>query len=166
MKFLLLILIFICFVLIGILIKNYFLRCKIFYENLYMFCNVLNLEISFKNEKLNLIIKNNTNKFSDGFVEILKIFNDFLNNKLTKKNCEKQIVKKLNFLSNEEISLFLAFVFSLGEKSKEEELELILNFKKEIEERKQKSIFNNKRYSNLYFKLFLIVGLMIFIIFI
>lgn len=166
MRFFLLLTIFICCVIIGLLIKFYFIKRKNFYESLTVFSKNLKNNISFNNEKLNTIISKDINNYSKEFNEFLFIFNEYLKNKKTKIELKKDFENKLNFLSYEEKNILISFLFLLGTQTSEEEVSKINNFSEIIEKTKEETIIKSKNYSNLYFKLFLFLGLLIFIIFI
>lgn len=166
MKIFLLLLIFICCLIIGFLIKNYFIKRKEFYENLNIFCKNLSVNISFNNEKLKTIINNDINNYSKDFNEFLFVFDKYIKNNKSKIELKKDFENKLNFLSYDEKGILISFLFLLGTQTTEEEIVKINNFNEIINKSKEETIIKNKKYSSLYFKLFLFLGMLIFIIFI
>ncbi|MBQ9792608.1 MAG: hypothetical protein IJW32_02540 [Clostridia bacterium] len=166
MKIFLIIVIILCCVLIGINIKRYFLKRNQFYENLSIFCENLLNEICFNNQKLPLIIENNFGNFNEDFNKLLIFFNELLLDKISKEEFKKKIHKIFSYLNKNEINNFIKFLFSIGTQMKEEEIDKVKNFINFI-----KIPFNTerekfKKYSNLYFKLFVALGLVFAIIFI
>lgn len=166
MKVLLLFVIFICCVLIGCSIKNFYKKRKNFFYDFKNFCDDLTNDISYKNEKLEIIVKNKISIYSDDFVLLLNIFLKDIIDEHNIKKFKENIFKQLNFLSKEELNFVTNFFINLGGFSKEEELFQINEIKKEIEKYKNEAFDNNKKFSNLYFKLFFILGLIIVIFFI
>lgn len=165
MKVFLLFVIFFCCLLIGFSIKTYFKKRKNFYDNSVKFCEKVLSDISFKNEKLQLIINNSIAEFNDEFYDALFNFNLYLSNKISKTSFQNWFNKKLYFLSSYEKSNFLNFIFSLGSQTKDEEIEKILNYKELLKSLKDEVNKKNRKYSGLYFKLFVVLGLTICIIF-
>ncbi|MBQ3214362.1 MAG: hypothetical protein IJB10_05120 [Clostridia bacterium] len=166
MKIFLIIIIFLCCVLIGINIKSYFIKRKTFYQNLNFFCENLFNEISFNNQKLSIIVRNNFYNFNEDFNTILLSFEDFLLNKISKKDFEKSLNKNLYYLNKTEIKSLLNFLYSIGSQTKEEEIDKIKKFIKHINIPIKEENEKTKKYSTLYFKLFIVLGLAIAIIFI
>lgn len=165
MKFFLIIVVFLCCVLIGFFIKNHFLKRQRFFEDLIKFIEDIVNEISFKNEKLNLIVEKNLDIFCEPLNYSLNLFKNYLDNTMSANELKFALRTKLNFLNEEEIKLFVNFLFSLGGQTKDEEInKLLINKTKLItiyDEAKNK----NGKYSSLYFKLFFVLGLTISILF-
>lgn len=167
MKIFLLCIVLCCCTLLGFKIKEYFKRRQCFYQNFCSFCERLQNKISFNNQKINLILQEEIEQATDkDFKKFLIIYLDYIKNSLNKDEFKQKLFKELCFLNKDEQIDFLSFLTNFGGLSKEEELgnisNYLLKFKNKLEEIKNK----NEKFSNLYFKLFLILGLTIFVIFI
>lgn len=165
MKIFLIIIIILCCFLIGINIKKYFLKRKQFYENIYIFCENLLNEISFNNQKLSLIIKNNFDNFNEDFNKMLFLFNEAILDKISKEEFKKKTCKIFYYLNKNEFNNLTKFLFSIGTQTKEEETDKVKNFINFIKTPLNTESEKVKRYSNLYFKLFIALGLVFAIIF-
>lgn len=167
MRLFLLLVIFCCCVLVGIKIKEYFKRRQYFYQNFCNFCETLQNKISFNNQKINLILQEEIDSVGNtDFKKFLLLFLEYTNNQLSTDGFKQQFYKNFNFLNRDEQQEYFSFLVKFGTLSKEEELSNVTNyllkFNKQLEEIKQ----SNLKYSNFYFKLFLILGLTFIVIFI
>lgn len=167
MKIFLLCVILSCCILIGFKIKEYFKRRQNFYQNFCLFCERLQNKISYNNQKIKLILQEELEVVMDKDFKIFLLFYlDYNKNILSKEEFKQKLFKQFSFLNKDERQELFLFLVGFGRLSKEEELgnvsNYLLKFKKKLEESKIK----NEKYSNLYFKLFLILGLTIFVIFI
>ena len=166
MKNFLILIILICCCLVGINIKKYFIKRKSFYENLLNFCeNILN-EINFNNQKLILIIENNLNKYDNDFNNFLVLYKNLLLDKLSKIRFENKIKNIFNYLKPNETTLFFNFLYSVGTQTKDEEVEKFNNFFRSLNSKVKFENENFKKYSNLYLKLLIALGLIFVIVFI
>ena len=166
MKILLLFVVFTCCVVVGILIRKYYRKRKDFFLDFKRFCDDLINDISYKNEKIEIIIKNKIRLYNYDFAQVLNLFLQNILNNFDKDSFEKAVCKILNFLSEEEKKFLLEFFYNIGGLSKEEELIRTNEIKKEIDFLKNEALQKEKKFSNLYFKLFVILGLILIIFFI
>ncbi len=166
MKNFLLIIVFICCVSIGVLIKNFYKKRKIFYCDLKLFCDNLINEISYNDEKLELILLKNTNLYNKDFTILLSNFHLFITNKINAKVFNENIKNNLYFLTENERKFIFNFFYKLGGLTKEEEIYRVNNLKHEVEKIKNETFEKYKKFSNLYLKLFIILGMVIVIFFI
>lgn len=166
MKLFLILVVFFCCIIIGVLIKKYFVKRQNFFCDLHSFCENLSNDISYNNEKLNLIINKNISIFNSDINGVLILFDSFLLNKITEQEFKQSVNQKLNFLSEKERYEIINFFINMGKYAKEEELQKILNFVSLINPIKDEVTEKNKKFSSLYFKLFLFLGIIFVIIFI
>lgn len=166
MKNILLIIVFICCVFIGISIKNFYKKRKLFYYNLKLFCDNLINEISYNNEKLELILSKSFNLYNKDFTNLINDFYLLITNQINQKTFNNNINKNLNFLNESEKCFVYNFFNNLGGLTKDEEIQRVCNLKLEIERLKNETFENDKKFSNLYFKLFIILGMVVVIFFI
>lgn len=167
MKYFLLTVVIICCFLIGFKLRSYFQNRKIFFEKLTSFCQKLKTKISFQNEKMNLIIEQEIYSCnSKDFQTFLNIFKEYLQQEISKEELRKKLDKNLLFLKSEEIDTIYSLLINLGGYYQDEELEQISNFEEWLNGVLNDIMSFNKKFLNVYFKLFIILGVMIFIIFI
>lgn len=164
LKILLLLTIFVCCLLIGLGINNYYKKRKNFYCDLSNFCENCKVHISYANTKLGQIVEKMINEMGRDFGELLENFEKYTKNQIEKE--EFFYRNKLNFLNPSERKDVLDFFLKLGEFDKNEELEKIESSKINFDERKTKTSSDYKKFSSFYLKLFVIIGLAIVIIFI
>lgn len=164
MKIILLIIVFSCSLIIGILISKYFKRRQEFYLDLCSYFEITKLSISYSQSKLIEIISKNKAGFHTDFYLFLSHFEQFLLKNI--ETSEFKAYDKLNFLDREEREEIFNFFSSLGEMAKEEEIERLEINNKKFSDKKDKSIFEYKKFSSLYLKLFIILGITFVIIFI
>ena len=164
MKIFLVLIIFICCVSIGLAIKQYYLRRQDFYRDLFSFCQNTKVYISYSQAKLSEIIEKNLLNCKKDFLYFLQLFHNYLAGNITKKDFISN--SNLVFLDNEEREEVLNFFCQLGNMAKEEELEKIEVNMQNFERKSRKSQEENKKFSSLYVKLFLVLGLAIIIIFV
>ncbi len=166
MKLFLIITIFVCCVLIGILIKKYYKKRQNFFCDLSSFCENLTNDISYNSEKLDIIIDKNLKLFNSDINQLFCAFKQYINGNLSDDNFKDNLYKNLNFLHEKERIEIAKFFINLGAFAKDEELQKILNFSNLINPVKTDAIEKNKKFSSLYFKLFLFLGIVFVIIFI
>lgn len=166
MKNLLLSLILICCFFIGYYIKNYYLNRKNFYFQIYYFIQSLINNISYNNIKLTAFVLNKKLDSTGNYKLFLVCFDKYLKNEITKEDFYKKLSKSLYFLNNLEVKVIIDFFTSIGEKTKDEELEYLNNFLHNLKQKTKTLEENYNKFANLYLKLFIILGIAIFIIFI
>lgn len=163
MKFFLLIVVVLCCILIGILIKNHYKRRYDFYNDLCSFCDDTKVMISYTQDKLEEIISKYMVRCKKDFNKFLKNYQKFLKNEISKE--EFILFKDNNFLKPNEKEDISNFFLELGKMAKEEEVEKLILSKLKFEDRKKILDEENKKYSNMYLKLFVVLGFALFIIF-
>lgn len=162
-KILLLITIFVCCILIGIGIKNYYKRRKRFYSDLVFFCENCKIYISFAHTKLEEIVNRISCEVGQDFEKLLKNYLKYMTNQMDRQVfCDS----KINFLTPKERNEIINFLLKLGEFDKQEELERIDANRLVFEAIKDKVVQDCNKFSSLYLKLFVILGLTFVIIFI
>ncbi len=151
MRYVVLMLIFFCFVLIGFVVAGVFKSRKMFFESLIKFCDVYSSEIKFSKNSIVKIIDSNIDLFDENFKACLL---DFVNNKEL----------KVNNLTKNQMSQVREFFNNLGELDVSGELEKV---------NRQKSIFfyqfekmkeDVDKKGNVYFKLISIAGVLVTIL--
>lgn len=131
------------------------------------FCQNIKTKISFSNEKLTLLIDEEiSNCLDKEFLSFLKIFEGYVSKQISKEEFELELKMILNFLKQNEFNFIFSFLKNIGGFYQDEEIEQLTNFEIWLQERLKDTINFNKKFLNVYFKLFIILGLMIFIIFI
>lgn len=166
MKLFLIFTIFFCCVLIGILIKKYYEKRQTFFCDLCLFTQNLSSDISYNNEKLLVILNRNEKLFNSDINYLFSNFSNYINNKISVEEFEKNVNKKFNYLHEKEKFEVINFFTTLGNFAKEEELQKITNFLNLIENFKIEALEKNKKFSSLYFKLFLFLGITFVVVFI
>lgn len=127
----------------------------------------MQVDISFQNEKIIKIINSQieaaTNK---NFFNFLIVIKSFFNLEFSKYELKEELVKKCSFLKINDVDKIYKFFVDLGECFQEDELNKINHFKNWLKIKTQELEDFNKKYATLYFKLFIILGAVLFIIFI
>ena len=166
MKLFLILTIFFCCVLIGILIKKYYLKRQTFFNDLYLFTQNLSSDISYTSEKLLVILNKNMKLFNSDINFLFLNFSNYINNKISLEEFEKNVNKKFNYLQEKEKFELINFLVTLGNLAKEEELNKSTNFLNIVKSFKVEATEKNKKFSSLYFKLFLFLGITFVVVFI
>ncbi len=164
MKIILIIVVFICCVFIGLKISQYYKKRKKFFNSLCSYCDNLKISISYSQEKLNNITQKFIKEQQDEFAKLLKDFEFFIQNKISEnefRNC-----KELYFLNKDEKEDIMCFFCSLGNMAKDEEIEKIEISTLKFQNYYKKVSDDYKKFSSLYLKLFIVIGLAVVIIFI
>ena len=163
MKLLLLSTIFVCCVLIGLYIKQYFVSKQNFYYDLMSFCDYIKLNISSSKQKLSAIIVARKDNYHKDFSMLLDNYMEYIRGTISQQEFNKVNIKPLNEEEGQEVKCFL---LNLGGLLREEEIENIA-LKRSIFESKCISCQQNtSKYSSVILKLFIMLGLVFFIIFI
>lgn len=163
MKFFLIGIVFVCFVMIGINIGVYYKKRRDFYVSLYDFCVYASSEISFALRKTNEIVAMRKKVCKKEFFEYLTLYEEFLNGRISKDEfCDN---KNLSFLTHEELNEIDGAFLSFGQMNIEEELEKLNYCKKNFSIKKEFCLENYKKYKALYIKLFVLLGLIMVVVF-
>ena len=165
MKSFILVIVLVCCFFIGYYIKKYYYLKKEFYKNLCMFIESLINNINFNNKKLNIFVSSEKDKLKGYFNNFLEIYEDYLTNRTTKEKFFLNFKKIFYFLNLQELNEVFAFLVCIGEKTKEEEIEFLNNNLIRLKEKSIKTKQSYDKYANLFLKLFIILGILIFIIF-
>ena len=166
-KIFLLCVIFCCCVLVGLKIKEYLKRRLKFYKNFCSFCETLKNKISFSNDKIASILIEQLQETNDvDFKKFLKVYLDYIQSNISKLEFQKKLSREICFLNKDEQTEVFTFLFNLGSFSKDEEISTISNYLTKISVKIIDLNLKYVKFSNLYLKLFIILGLMLFVIFI
>ncbi|NCB48606.1 MAG: hypothetical protein EOM55_03200 [Clostridia bacterium] len=163
MKVLLLMITFVCIVLIGLMINNYYKKRKDFFCDLCAFCDTLKVSISYSQNKLSEIIFDFKKICGKDFCNFLLNFELYL-----EKGCENdksQICGELKILSEKETQDIIKFFSKLGSLGVDEEVEKIVLNKNLFLKIKEKCEEQERKLSPLYIKLFVVLALGMLIIF-
>lgn len=163
MKALLMVVIFVCFVSIGISIGNYYKKRRDFYVELCNFCDFASSQLSFSLKKTSEIVSLYKKNCTSDFVQCLNNYEDFLSGVLTENDFKTK--NKILFLSQEELEEINNFILSFGQMNLEEELEKNTLFKNKFAKRRTFCLESFKKYKSLYTKLFILLGLVFVVIF-
>jgi len=131
-----------------------------------MFCDYVINNISASNEKINIILDKNYNLYKRDFSRVLNFYKAYLKKEIQFDEFLVKTKSNLLFLDSEEKNNVISFFKNLGFLTKDEEIANITN--KRIYWNAKLNYFVNTKKKNgeLYFKLFIILGLVLFIIFI
>lgn len=155
----------ICCFLIGIFIKKYYFLRKEFYKNLNLFVENLINNINYDNKKLNIYVLSEIESSGSTYKKFLELFYAYLNNNTSKKKFYLEFKKTFYFLNTEETNNIVIFLTNIGGKTKEEEIEFLKNNLTRFKEKSNKTYENYNKFANLFLKLFIVLGFIIFIIF-
>lgn len=160
LKIICIIILFCLIVYVGYGIFCYYKKRQLFYDDLINFVNYLNTEISFLKTDLISIIDRSCNKYH-------KELNDLLCSYLLnlRKNNNK-FSANLKVLSNEENQTLSNFFNSIGRTNIEEQKVCIAHYKSRFSEQKLISEEDKNKNGLTYFKLCIVVGLGVCIVFI
>ena len=163
MKLLLLSTIFVCCVLIGLYIKQYFVSKQYFYYDLLSFCDYIKLNISSSKQKLSTIIAKHKDNYHKDFSMLLDNYIEYIRGTISQQEFNKVNIKPLNEEEGQEVKYFLS---DLGGLLREEEIENIALKRNVFESKHICCQQNTSKYSSVILKLFIMLGLVFFIIFI
>ena len=149
---------------VGLTISKHYIERKKFFLDLKNFVNSLKNEISFSLiklidvvEKLNKQIKNrNINILLANYATILK---------LKKEMGEDKLFQNISFLNEQERNNVFLFFTRLGRVDVVNQINELDNYSKIFDEYYQNAKANSEKYSSLYTKMGILVGLFIAIIF-
>ena len=162
-KIILLLLIVVCFGYIGYGFSRYYTRRVKFFTNCIWLCEKLEVEINFSKKKLNEIINSQIKNCSKDMQRCLIIYGDFLKDKenlfADKVSCELA-----NLLTEDELSLFLLFLNSLGKFDIFNQVKEINNFNLKFKTYEKEAQKDNKSFGTLFIKLGIIIGLLLAIL--
>lgn len=165
MRYLLLVVVVVCFAIIGFLIASYYKRRNKFFCDLLYFCDLLLNEINFMHSKLYDIIEKNKELFGVDFKNLLSIYEEYLQNKLDKTQLIEIVQNSLNLLNLDESKEIIKFILSLGSLDVENEINNINNYKIVFNKFNNSAEKDRQKYAPLIIKLSFIFGCMIAIIF-
>ncbi len=163
MKIILLSVVFVCCILIGLGIGNYFKKRRDFYVDVCNFCDYSSTQISFALKKINEIVNDAKCNCQKEFFDYLATYEKYLTGEIDAEDYIK--ATKINFLTQEEKAELDGMFLSLGQMNRDEELEKIAICKKNFGVKKSVCFEKFTKYNNLYFKLFFLLGLATIVIF-
>ena len=163
MKIILVAIVFSCFLLIALGVRRYYNSRQNFYKDLTSFCSDLKLSIQSSNKKLITIIEESKEKYKGEFCLFLCHYEERLLNHISKD--EFYYLTRFEYLSLLERRQICSFFDELGRLTYDEEIEKIVNSERVFEEQKRVCSTEQTKYSSLYFKLFVVLGLLVCILF-
>ena len=166
MKYVLIVLVIIICILIGIKIKQYFIKRYLLYKDLALFCESIFNEISYNSEKMTCVIENNISVFKNDTNLLLNNYLKYLLNLITLNELKIKIKALLYYLNDAEKEEILNFFVNLGSFTKQEELTRLSSSLLKFRVLVEKSRGDKDKFSNMYLKLFFALGFTIAIVFI
>ena len=163
LKIILIAIVFACCTLIAFGVRRYYALRQSFYKDLTSFCSDLKLSIQGSNKKLITIIEECKEKYKGEFCLFLCHYEDYLLNRIPKD--EFYLLTKFEYLSTHEKLQICSFFDELGKLTYDEEIEKIVGSERIFQEYGSISTTEQKKYSSLYFKLFVVLGLLVCILF-
>lgn len=162
MKIFLLCVVFICFVLIGFGVGNFYKKRRDFYVDLCNFCDYSSSQVSFFLKKTSDIVATFKKNCGEDFCKYLTSFEELLNCDLDESAFNDV---EISFLSREEMAEVGGLFLSFGQMDREEELEKLATCKKKFATKKAVCLENYQKYRSLYVKLFFLLGLIFVVVF-
>lgn len=144
---------------LGFGFASYYKMRNYIFEDLILFCNVLENNISYNMSLIKEVITNNLSSFKSDFKNILKKYLALIEKQ---ENIEYEKIKKevtSFYLENDELKSVQNLLFNLGKTSVENEIKLITSFKKIFESYKQEGSLKNKKNYSMSIKLGFLLGL-------
>ncbi len=164
MKWIVLAVMFCLSVMVGIMFSAKYKKRELFYSALIMFAQKLDVEISFSRERLKNLINNMDEKTKKNLFGLDKNFLTYLDGK--EELSMEKLFKNCPVLKNDEKETVFLFFKSLGRSDALGQSKEIQNFIKRFDENLSKCASENKKYGSLCFKLGIIVGLFMIVVFI
>lgn len=146
---------------IGYLLSRQYKQRRDLYVNLKDFVDKISSEIKFKNSSIKDLCLSYEKNYNGEFLKILKTYTKSLDEKSEFSLDDIAVVKSY---TDEEKSLITNFFNSLGKFDLKTQIEDMNNFKRRFEEYCEDAKSEYKKYSSLFTKLGLIIGLAISII--
>lgn len=164
MKFILIaIFVAICFYIGYVFSKKYKVR-ENFFLSLIMLCEKFDVEINYSRQRLKNIFLSFDEKQQKALQGIDKNFLSFIEkeNALDKDN----LFKGISFLKENEKEIIFSFFKSLGRSDVDSQSKEVKNYQNRFSELSKTAVEENKKYGRLSFKLGIIAGLFIIVLFI
>lgn len=163
MKIVFLMITFVCIILIGVAVNNYYKKRKLFFGDLCAFCDSLKVSISYSQDKVNEIIAGFKKNCEKDFLVFLELVEKSSSTQLSKETLQN--AKELRFLSQKERQDLANFFCQLGNLGVEEEVEKVELGKNLFLKTKERCDEEQKKLSPLYIKLFVVLALGVLVIF-
>lgn len=156
----------ICCILIGCFISNYYKKRNIFFAELLSFTQFLKTHVKHGNEKLAVVINRFSLSDSDNFNNLIFKYELFIDNKLDKIEFESFINNNLLFLKDKEKKTVFNFFITLGNFDEDCELTNLEVFEKNLENLVKFTTNESNKFSPFAIKMSVLIGSLLFIIFI
>lgn len=153
-KFILVLVIIICFTYIGYSLSNYYKKRVVFFTECVNFCNSISLKINFSKSLLKELVDKQIEICKSDLKNILKEF-------LTSYSLQNI---KTYYLSDDEKATVINFINDLGKFDCENQLNQIEKCKKEFDCLLESSTKEKSKYAGLYLKIFFLIGIVISIL--
>lgn len=162
MKIILILVIIACFGAIGFGISRYYIQRKKFFSQLDIFMSSLELDISFSQTRLiELIDKQCKTLSSAELILLCENYKQFLQ---SKEKPNQELFKELSILKPNEKELLLSFFTNLGRFDATNQSKEINKFGIKFKEIYEEAKIDYSKYSTLFIKLGIIVGLLLCLI--
>ena len=164
MKYFLIAILFGICLFVGFLVSNKYRQRSAFFKALVLVCQKLNVEISFSRERL----KNLVGSFDQQTKKSLCGLTDNYLALIDKETPldKESLFKNIKFLKEDEKDIIFLFFRSLGRSDVDSQSKELSNFEKRFEDLVTTSAEENKKYGKLSFKLGVMAGLLVVILFV
>ena len=166
MKIFLILVVLISCILIGVFISNYYKKRKQFLSELLSFVLFLKTYVKYGSEKLIVVIDKFGMSSCNNFNVLIKKYKELIKNNIDKQEFEKFIDVELNFLKDNEKKMISEIFISLGSFDEICELNNLEIYKNTLENFVKISTNESNKFSPFAIKISLLVGSLLFIIFI
>ena len=146
-------------VFMGWIISSKYIKRDSFFKSLVSFCDTSSNEINFLHTKLLELIDKESNR--GDFSDFLNLFKTFLQTSQKKEEFKENVSKRFSYLKREEVESLCNFFCSVGGKDIESELANIKNYKVQFVDIQKEE---KKKYAGLYFKLSILMGVVVSIL--
>lgn len=164
MKYFLIVFLFGVCLFVGYLVSSKYRQRSTFFKSLVIICQKLNVEISFSRERVKTLLssfdeqtKKNLCGLTDNYLALID-----KESPLDKES----LFKNIKFLKEDEKDLIFLFFRSLGRSDVDSQSKELSNFEKRFEDLVTTSAEENKKYGKLSFKLGVMAGLLVVILFV
>lgn len=148
---------------IGYGLSSYYRKRFRFFKDCTSFASKLIVDINFSKTNLKEIINSNLNSYAGEFKHILNGYLNYLSSEAVLIS-ETLLFKKNTFLNDEEKQTLFLFFKSLGRYDAENQIKEIQNFTAKFQDLQKTAELESKKYSALYIKLGLMLGILVAII--
>lgn len=160
MKFLMIIVLIALCTYVGFGFSKYYVQRYIFFKEFREFLNKFNLKINFSKDKLQDVVKNHNSKNKN----IISLLNNFLEGLENKKLTKENLLKHIKILKDEEKDIIFNFFSQVGHFDLLGQTRQIENYNKLFEDIEKTAEIEKNKFSPLFIKLGLIIGVVISLI--